>query len=407
MRLCLVTSEYAGVTDYWGGIGAQYACLAPELAKSGHEIHVLTLPPSEGPAPTEVHGVRVHAAPGPRAWPWRALARARAVDSELRRLGPFDAVVAPEYRGEASLYARSQRAGPLVTHLLTSTAQLLAIRPGLTLRERHGPNTRLTLALERRQAERSTALVAPGSAILEWARALWNVGDVPAGVIPLCIDVAGIRAAARAEPPEAFPRGHPLVAFASRLDGHKGAQHLVEAMSRIWEDDPSIELAFIGRDAPWRDGMMSDHLREVAGRHAGKCTFMGYVPDDAYFACVARSDILAIPSLWESFCIAAVEVMALGRPLIGTSGHGFSEFVENGENGLLVSRGSVDELECALRELLASAELRASLGSAAGATADRLDASAVAPAFVAGLERVLREAEQLPRRYAGPGGGTR
>ena len=407
MRLCFVTQEYPSVTDYWGGIGTQYARLAPALGRLGHEVHVLTLPSAGAGTPQEVDGVRIHTLGAPRAWPWRALARARAVDAELRRLGPFDAVIAPEYRGEAALYARSQRAGPLVTHLLTSTAQLIAIRPGLTATERHGPNALVTRLLERRQAERSAALIAPGAAILEWARLLWNVTALPAEVVPLCIDVRYVRAAAAGDPPDTFPRDRPVVAFASRLDGHKGAQQLVSAMTRVWDDDPSPALVFIGRDAPWEGRMMSDHLRELAGLHAARCHFMGFLPDEAYFACVARSDVIAIPSLWESFCIAAVEAMALARPLIGTAGHGFSEFVEDGRNGLLVSRGSVDELEGAIRDLLNDAGRRRELGSAASDTADTLDAPAVAPRFVEGLERVLAQAGGATRRGAGRDVGTR
>jgi glycosyltransferase involved in cell wall biosynthesis len=222
-------------------------------------------------------------------------------------------------------------------------------------------------------------------------------------VVPLCIDVQAVRAAGDGDPPPGFPREGPVVAFASRLDGHKGAQHLVAAMTRIWRDLPEVRLAFVGRDAPWKGRMMSEHLRELAGEHAGRLHLMGYLPDESYFPCVARADVVAIPSLWESFCIAAVEAMALGRPLVGTSGHGFSEFVEDGVNGLLVERGSVDELEHALRSLLSDADRRAALGAAAGRTADTLDAAVVAPRFADGLQDLV---ERSGRNAASSSGGT-
>ena len=392
MRLCILTSEYPPVTDYWGGIGAQYARLAPHLVRAGHEVQVVAPASARGEAPSEVAGVRIHPLPPGRAWPWHGVLRARAVDRELRRLGPFDAVLAPEFRGEAAAYARGQAGGPLVTHLLTSSAQLLAIRPGLTALERRGPATRITLALERRQAERSAALLAPGGAILDWARELWDLDGIPSAVAPLCIDVEAVRAAARNEPPADFPREGPVVTFASRLDGHKGAQHLVSAMKRVWRDRPEVRLAFVGRDAPWEGRMMSEHLREVAGEHAGRLHLLGYQPDEAYLACVARSDVVAIPSLWESFCIAAVEAMALGRPVLATSGHGFSEYMEDGVNGLLVERGSVDELAQGLRELLADPARQAALGAAAGRTAEGLDAAVVAPRVAETLRGLLDRA---------------
>jgi glycosyltransferase involved in cell wall biosynthesis len=388
MRLCIVTSEYPPVTDYWGGLGAQYSRLAPALVWAGHEVHVLTLPPGSGHASPQVEGVRIHTMSEGRAWPWRAAVRARDVARWLGEHGAFDAVLSPEFRGEAARYAADQSAGPLVTHLLTSSAQLLAIRPGLTFAERHGLSVKISLALERRQTERSAALLTPGSAILNWARDLWNLDGLPSRTVPLCIDVGAVRRMGRNEPPPTFPRDGPVVAFASRLDGHKGAQHLVVAMRRIWRERPDVKLAFVGRDAPFEGRMMSEHLRELAGEHAHRLHLTGYLPDDEYFACVARADIVAIPSLWESFCIAAVEAMALGRPVVGTRGHGFSEFVVSGENGLLVERGSATELAESLRELLADADRRVALGTAARRTAERLAASVVAP-------RLARELAEL------------
>ena len=48
MRICVVTQEYPPVTDYHGGIGSQYGRQLPELARLGHEVHVITLMPQSG-----------------------------------------------------------------------------------------------------------------------------------------------------------------------------------------------------------------------------------------------------------------------------------------------------------------------------------------------------------------------
>ncbi|MEA2311279.1 MAG: hypothetical protein QOE28_1247, partial [Solirubrobacteraceae bacterium] len=100
MRLCIVTQEYPGVSDYFGGIGTLYRGLAPALAAAGAEVHVVTFAPRAGSAPAELEGVRIHAlAPG-RSWPWHAALWARRVEAALDEHGPFDAVLAPEFRGE-------------------------------------------------------------------------------------------------------------------------------------------------------------------------------------------------------------------------------------------------------------------------------------------------------------------
>src|SRR3712207_8529917 len=40
---------------------------------------------------------------------------------------------------------------------------------------------------------------------------------------------------------------------------------LVAAMKTVWREHPDARLVFVGRDAPYEGGMMSDHLRAVAG----------------------------------------------------------------------------------------------------------------------------------------------
>jgi len=385
MRICIVSQEYPPVSEYHGGIGTQYGRLAPALAALGHELHVITLA-SGRPAEPIVAGVHVHPLTRARLWPWFELTWARGIQAKLDELGPFDAVLSPEFRGEAALYASDQSSGPLTTHLVTSLRQLLTIRPGLTWRERHGARVRVQLWVERHQAERSASLLAPGDAVLDWATRLWKLDGIPAHVLPLTIGVEEVRAAAaEGRLPAGFPAHGPVVTFASRMDGHKGAQHLVQAMHSVWTTHPDAQLVFVGRDARWKRGMMSDHLRVLAGRRAGNTHVLGFQEDGPYFAAVAASDVVAIPSLWESYCLAAVEAMALGRPVVGTAGHGFSEFLEHDRNGLLVSRGSVDDLAEAVARLLDDDALRARLGTAAAETGAEHSPGEVAPRYVSAL----------------------
>src|SRR5215212_3877077 len=106
MRICLVTRGYAGVSPSpGGGIGTRYASLGPALARLGHEVHAVTTGAERGV--TERDGVSFHLVPvrlPRRLWfagdlPW-SLDAARV----LRRLGRFDAVLAPEWGGGAWAY---------------------------------------------------------------------------------------------------------------------------------------------------------------------------------------------------------------------------------------------------------------------------------------------------------------
>jgi glycosyltransferase involved in cell wall biosynthesis len=390
MRICIATREYPPVTDYFGGIGSQYGRLAPALAALGHEVHVILQAPARSPAPRELDGVRIHAITRPRVWPWFAWAYAGLVADRVRGLGPFDAVLAPEFAAEGSRYAAAQDAGPLLTHLLTSSVQLLASRPGSSWRDRHGPRARLSMALERRQAARSAALSAPSAGVLSWARQLWpEIEAIPTYPLPLTIEFEAIAAAAAAgEPPPEFPRDTATVTLPSRLEGHKGGQFLIEALRELWDEGHEVELVFVGREGTWNGQPIREHLAELAGGRRDRVHFLGAQPAERYMATVQASTIVAIPSLWESFCLAAVEALALRRPLVATTGHGFDAFARDGENALLTERKDVDGLRAALRRLLDDPALRDRLGTAGQSTARGLDVGAVAPRYVEVLGRI-------------------
>jgi glycosyltransferase involved in cell wall biosynthesis len=383
MRICIPTGEYPPVTDYFGGIGSQYGRLAPALAGLGHEVHVIVRAPERSPAPHELDGVRIHAVERPRLWPWYAWAYAGLVSGRLRANGPFDAVLAPEFGAEASRYAQRQDAGPLVTHLHTSSAQLRAVRPDLAWRDRNGPRARIASALERRQTSRSVALIAHSARLLSWARELWpEIESIPTHSVPLTINFGAIRSAAAAgEPPPGFPRGATTVTLASRLEGHKGGQFLIEALRPLWDEGEDVQLVFVGREGTWNRRPIRDHLAELAAARRDRVHFLGEQPTEAYMAAVRASTIVAIPSLWESFCLAAVEALALRRPLVATRGHGFDAFARDGENALLTDRRDVAGLRDALRRLLDDPPLRDRLGAAGEETARGLDIGAVAPRY--------------------------
>ena len=389
MRICIVSAEYPPVTPYFGGIGSQYGRLAPAVAALGHDVHVVTLAPSSEAVPTVIDGVTLHLVQPPRVWPWYSWLYAGRVQRALREHGPFDVILAAEFAGEASRYARAQVAGPLLTHLLTSSAQLIAWRPGLSVLARKGPRAQINMALERAQTSRSVAVSAPSQAVLDVSRERWpEIGAIDTLMVPLSTDLDAVRRAAEAgRVPGAFPSGVPTVTLASRLDDHKGGQFLIAALKRIWPSQPEVRLVFVGREGQWNGRPIRGHLQELAGEDRERIVFLGEQDSEHYFGAVAASTIVAIPSLWESFCLAGLEAMGLERPLVGTRGHGFDAFVRDGENGVLVERRDIDGLTAALARLLADEALRARLGAEGLVTARAHDVEHVAPLYVDAFAR--------------------
>lgn len=85
----------------------------------------------------------------------------------------------------------------------------------------------------------------------------------------------------------------------------------------------------------------------------------------AWKACWARADAFVMPTTNEAFGLVYQEAAAAGLPAIGTRQNAVPEIIEDGVTGLLVPPADRDALIAAMRQLLASAESRGTLGRAA------------------------------------------
>ena len=380
LRICFVAREYPPVTSYSGGIGTHFAVLAPELARQGHDVNVVTLDdsPVTDTRSSQVHLQLLRPPRTNRVRPLANLEWSAAVDRALRELGRFDVVYAAEWGGDAWRYAHHKHAGPLVTNLTSS--YLLVLEGQDRQRSLRG---RLGLAtqglLERRQAERSDAIVACSHPVLDRLRRAWKIDDVPTAVLPNAVNIARTRSlAATGEKPEGFPSSGPIVGFSGRLQSHKGVEELARAMRIVWDTYPDAQLVMLGSDSGPSRARMSDVLRRHAGPYADRLHLPGHQPPERLFPALAAADVVALPSRWESFPIAALEAMALQRPLVVTRGIGFDEFFEDGRDGLTVASRDPSALAAALLRLISDDDLRRDCGERAGQTAERYDAPAVA-----------------------------
>lgn len=89
----------------------------------------------------------------------------------------------------------------------------------------------------------------------------------------------------------------------------------------------------------------------------------GYTPE--WTAMWRAADVFVMPTRNEAFGLVFQEAAAAGLPAIGTRHNAIPEIVRDGETGLLVARGDVPALARALDRLIASVELRETMGRAA------------------------------------------
>lgn len=385
MRIVHVTPELPDVPG-GGGIGTYTATMARALARLGHDVVVVT----EGPAGEQRRdGIRVVSL----EHRWLPVAAARTLATRRRTaravaaLAP-DVVQASEWEATAWWIARRGTA-PLVTRLATPTYLVeelnQAPRP---------QRPQLVERLERDQAARSAGLVAPSRALAMRVALDWGLSAGQIEVIPNPIDGDSVRRAGAARPPVALPTR--FLAFIGRLERRKGIETLAAALPWALAAEPELHAVLIGRDAGTARGGFGALVRQRAGAAADRVHLLGELPRDTALAVLARAQLVVLPSLWEAFGFVATEAMALGLPVVASSGSGFGEIIHDGVSGWLVPPGDAEALGRTLVARLADHEQLARIGGGARLRAADFEADRLAPALVAVYERA---------RATAPGGG--
>lgn len=174
-----------------------------------------------------------------------------------------------------------------------------------------------------------------------------------------------------------------LIVVAGRVQRIKGQELAVRMLAAV--DDAVLVIAGEAPpgDQPYLDGL-HDVAREVGV--ADRVRFVGGLDRDALARLLAAASIVVVPSLSETFCIAAIEAAACGTPVVAADVGGLREAVVHGVTGVLVAGRDPLDWARACRELLDDPARRADLSDRARAlAADRTWARAAID-----LDRIYR-----------------
>ena len=151
---------------------------------------------------------------------------------------------------------------------------------------------------------------------------------------------------------------HLLVTFLGRRAKDKGIAVLEHAWSLLRDDHPDARLLIAGPTdlTDQCDPSMMNRLR--ADRRV--ILLDKFVHDVATM--LAASDLFVQPSFREGLGVAALEASALKVPVIASRVTGLIDAVSPGRTGLLVSKGSGEELADAIVKLLEMPRLRRQMG---------------------------------------------
>jgi glycosyltransferase involved in cell wall biosynthesis len=153
----------------------------------------------------------------------------------------------------------------------------------------------------------------------------------------------------------------PTVLCVGRLAPAKAHSVLLQAISELLRDGCKLQLVIVG-DGPLRQFLQSEAERLGIEGHV---QLLGTRGSDEVASLYARADIFCLPSFAEGLPVVLMEAMSFGLPVVATRITGVPELITDGESGLLVTPGRVDELAAALRILVLDVGERRRLGAQA------------------------------------------
>ncbi|MBW4693011.1 MAG: glycosyltransferase [Lyngbya sp. HA4199-MV5] len=140
----------------------------------------------------------------------------------------------------------------------------------------------------------------------------------------------------------------PHLVCVGRLCPEKGQLLLLDAASRLVEQDLPFKLTFVG-DGPLRNELEALINRLKLQNHV---EITGWAGGDRVRQTILAARCLVLPSFAEGLPVVIMEALALGRPVISTYVAGIPELVESEVCGWLVPPGSVEDLVVAMRKAL-------------------------------------------------------
>jgi glycosyltransferase involved in cell wall biosynthesis len=115
-------------------------------------------------------------------------------------------------------------------------------------------------------------------------------------------------------------------------------------------------------------------LRRLVARYGieGHVEFLGFLSGDDRWSALAAAELFVLTSYSESFCIAALEAMTVGTPVLLSETIAVSDSVRAAGAGLITDC-SIEGTRCALERFLADSDLRDKLAQNAFQYASHAD----------------------------------
>jgi glycosyltransferase involved in cell wall biosynthesis len=186
-----------------------------------------------------------------------------------------------------------------------------------------------------------------------------------------------------------------LIGACASLRPEKAHQDLLQAVRRLRDRGIDAQALLIGDGSERRN--IEQCIERLGLQHDVVIT--GFQNDVRPY--IAACDIMVLTShAIETFSIAALEAMSMGKPMVMSRLGGADEQIQEGVNGYLYAPGDLESLTVKLAQL-ADADTRAPMGLAAAALVrSQFTVQRMTAAFAICFERLTQACSSVVRRAA-------
>ncbi len=370
-----------------GGQGVYTSAVTRELARLGHEVHLIVGPPWPDTDPA----VTVHRVPSysvyrlletGRRWfygrpPERFLHPLNVYELATSRFGMFSVMAAfnwraytawrelqPEHRFDIVHDVQSLGYGDLMMkaagmpvvaniHHPLSIDRMNQVRQARTVRAKVRKIVFYPFWMQEIVARRVDRIITGSHNSLDSVQRAFRLRDEQITAIHDGVDTSVFH------PVEVPKRPRSVLFVGNSDDRNKGARYLLGAAKILADRGVDFHLTFKDR----LDADMAPRMIAELGI-GGRVTFLGRLPVEELVRLYNEHELLVSPSLYEGFGLPAAEAMACGVPVIATTAGAFPEVIADGETGVLVPPGDAPAIADAIDRLLADPARRAAMGVA-------------------------------------------
>lgn len=162
-------------------------------------------------------------------------------------------------------------------------------------------------------------------------------------------------------------RDDDMILFVGRLQESKGIAILTSVIPNILKKHPQMHFVFVGKATRYKDTNKTwrDYIEERIT--SDNIEIVDPVPSEELISnYYSKATLCVFPSLFEPGGTVVQEAMMCGCPVIATKVGGLTEFINDGEDGILIPPANVNYLSDTINNLIEKPGLRKMLGENAG-----------------------------------------